>query len=378
MKKLLSLVFLIAITSSAFAQANGSIRPEQMQATTPGYIMVAGSDGLYHSQLSPYLMLSDSSKYVTPTGLLVVAGKVPVSQTFSGGNLTTTLANGTTITTVMDGRYALLSSVGQANGIAPLGADSKIPSIYLPNQTALGNVYVDSSTAQMTAHSSAAIGDISKRTDIQKNLVLQALPSSNAANWIQLYDGTGIQFINGLSGSNVTINTDNVAEGGSGNALYFTQGRARAAISATGHIGYNNVTGQIFMQPSGIAAGTYNRVTFDAQGIPTFAENVAYLTAADVAGFATVNQLITAGGIAIPAANITGLPNTGGTESVEEFTGSTSSNIILAHMPIATTVVKIYQNGQLKKLSLRTINSTSVTLGFTRLTTDIITADYNY
>lgn len=380
MKKLL---FFLSLFTAIGVQAQtgsaiGNLRPEQFVGGSVGYIMIVGADGLYHTVPSPYLLTSDSSKYITPTALAVVGGKVPISQSFSGGNLITTLANGTTITTVLDGRYALLSSVGQANGIVPLGADLKISSIYLPNTTSTGNIFVDSTEAAMTGHTTAGIGDISKRVDLQKNLVLQALPASNAANWIELYQGNGIQFVNGLSGSNVNLSTDNIPEGVSGNSRYYTDARARAAISATNHLGWNNVTGLMTMQPSGVAAGTYNRITIDQFGIPTFAENVAYLTAADLVGYATISQLTTAGGIGIPAANIIGLPNPAGTESIEEFTNSTSSNITLAHTPISTSVVKIYQNGQLKKLSLRTVTGTSVTLGFTRIATDIITAQYNY
>jgi hypothetical protein len=51
--------------------------------------------------------------------------------------------------------------------------------------------------------------------------------------------------------------------------LYYTDGRARAAISGTAPISYNNTTGVISLAASGVTAGTYSpvvSVTVDATG----------------------------------------------------------------------------------------------------------------
>lgn len=116
-----------------------------------------------------------------------------------------------------------------ANGVATLGADGKIPNGQLPS-IALTETFVVASQSAMLALSTAEMGDVAIRTDIQKSFILQQAPASTLANWIEL-----------LSPS--LGNTDNLPEGTTN--LYYTQARARSAISGGTGITYSSGTGVI-------------------------------------------------------------------------------------------------------------------------------------
>jgi hypothetical protein len=73
--------------------------------------------------------------------------------------------------------------------------------------------------------------------------------------------GGGISTINGYSTSTVTLVTDDIAEDGSPTNKWFTDARARAAISAGGDLSYNSTTGVIsYTTPStdGVSEGSTN------------------------------------------------------------------------------------------------------------------------
>ncbi|PRD42330.1 hypothetical protein C5748_16160 [Phyllobacterium phragmitis] len=73
---------------------------------------------------------------------------------------------------------------GAADGVAPLGADTKIPEAYLP-AVAITDTYVVSSQAQMLALN-VQRGDIAVRSDINKCFVLARSPATSFANWVEL------------------------------------------------------------------------------------------------------------------------------------------------------------------------------------------------
>ena len=90
---------------------------------------------------------------------------------------------------------------GVANGVASLNAQGIIPTSQLPPVT-LSSTNVVGSDADMTALSSATVGSIAVRTDVNKNFVLSNLPASNLANWIELLTPAApVQAVNGYTGS---------------------------------------------------------------------------------------------------------------------------------------------------------------------------------
>ena len=154
------------------------------------------------------------------------------------------------VNTLADARIALQK--GAANGLATLGADTKIPNAQLPN-LAITDTYVVASEVAMLALSDAETGDVAVRTDENKSYILAGSDYSTLGDWQELLTPTdAVQSVNGQTGT-VSLDTDDVGEG-SGN-LYFTNARARAALSGTtNQINYNSGTGQ-FSTPQNIHTG---------------------------------------------------------------------------------------------------------------------------
>ncbi len=131
---------------------------------------------------------------------------------------------------------------GAANGIASLGADSKIPTSQLP-ALAITNTYVVADEPAMLALD-AETGDVAVRTDENQSYILAGSDPSVALDWQLLLTPTDtVQSVNGQTGS-VSLTTDDIPEG---TALYYTDDLARAAISGTAPIDYDNTTGIISM-----------------------------------------------------------------------------------------------------------------------------------
>ena len=93
------------------------------------------------------------------------------------------------------------SKLGVANGVATLNTSGIIPSSQLP-PVLLSSTSVVASDADMMALSSATVGSIAIRTDVNKNYVLSALPASTLGNWIELLTPAApVQTVNGYTGS---------------------------------------------------------------------------------------------------------------------------------------------------------------------------------
>jgi hypothetical protein len=94
--------------------------------------------------------------------------------------------------------------VAVANGVASLDALGKVPTDQIP-AVSFSSVKVLGSEAEMLALSSAVVGSVVIRTDINKNYVLAAANPSLRANWIELLTpAPPVQTVNGYSG-NVSI-----------------------------------------------------------------------------------------------------------------------------------------------------------------------------
>lgn len=152
-----------------------------------------------------------------------------------------------------------IAEKGAANGVAPLGADTKIPSIYLPS-IAITETFVVGSQAAMLALT-AQVGDVAVRTDLSKTFILAAEPATILANWQELLTpGAPVQSVNGQTG-NVNLTTTQIAEGTN---LYYTDTRARVAISGLAPISYDNSTGVISIVNAAADGVTKGAATFTA------------------------------------------------------------------------------------------------------------------
>ena len=225
---------------------------------------------------------SNPSGYTTNTGTVTSVAALTLGTT--GTDVTSTVATGTTtpvITlnlptasatnrgalssanwTTFNGKQAALgftpentANKGAASGYAPLDATSKISATYLPS-------YVDDVLEYANLAALPATGETAK--------IYVTLDTNKTYRW----SGSAYVEISASPGS-----TDAVTEGSTN--LYFTNTRARAAISATQNLTYNSTTGVITgpVLSSYLTAETDTLATVTARGatttvVPTFSKGL--------------------------------------------------------------------------------------------------------
>lgn len=107
-------------------------------------------------------------------------------------------------------QYQKESEKGSANGYAPLGADSKIASAYLP-AIALTDVFVVASEVAQLALT-AEEGDVAIRTDLNKSYIHNGGVAGTMTDWSELLTPTdAVLSVNGFTGA-VSLTTANVAD----------------------------------------------------------------------------------------------------------------------------------------------------------------------
>jgi hypothetical protein len=211
------------------------------------------------------------------------------------------------------------------NGVATLGNDGKIPSNQIPAISFQSAVVVNSQSAMLSL-SSAVVGSIAIRTDANRNYVLSAAPASTLSNWIELATPSSVTSVNGATGPNVSLTTNDVTEGVTNK--YYTDARVRGALSAASPLSFNTATGTFSMS----AASANNNGYLSATDFTTFNNKQNALTAGTdylapngsaiaLTNFPTLNQSTT--GNAATATKLAATKNINGVA----FDGSASINI---------------------------------------------------
>ena len=211
------------------------------------------------------------------------------------------------------------------NGVATLGNDGKIPSNQIPS-ISFQSATVVNSQSSMLGLSNAVVGSIAIRTDVSKNFVLSALPSSTLVNWIELATPSSVSSVNGSAGPSVVLTTNDVSEGASNK--YYTDARVRSALSAASPLSFNSATGTFSIS----AASASNNGYLSASDFTAFNNKqntliagTDYLapngTAIALTNFPTLNQSTT--GNAATATKLAATKNINGVP----FDGSASINI---------------------------------------------------
>ena len=188
---------------------NGYVTPTQLAAKTFDQTPITNA-------IATKLNIADSTtKYITPTQLAAktfdttsLSDRINLKATSTDVASSLALkANSTSLTAGLALKLDA-SQKGAANGVASLNAFGIIPSSQLPPVT-LSSTNVVASDAAMIALSSATVGSIAIRTDVNKNYVLSALPASTLGNWIELLTPAApVQTVNGYTGSVNLSKTD--------------------------------------------------------------------------------------------------------------------------------------------------------------------------
>jgi hypothetical protein len=178
-----------------------------------------------------------------------------------------------------------VSQRGAASGVASLDINSKVPASQIP-VVSFQSANVVATEAAMLGLSSAVVGSIAIRTDVNRNFILSGANPAVLANWVELAVPTSVTTINGIPGAYVTLTTNEIGEGATNK--YYTDTRARNAISASGPLNYNASAGTLSITA---ASGSSN----------------GYLTATDFTTFNNKQNALVAGtDYATPSGNITG------------------------------------------------------------------------
>lgn len=165
------------------------------------------------------------------------------------------------------------ASIVAALGYTPAALENgKIAASQVPAM-AITDTYVVATQAAMLGLT-AETGDVAVRTDNRTTYILKADDATVLANWVQLLNPTSdVTSVNGQTGT-VLLTTTGINEGFN---LYYTNARARSAISVTGDGGsYNSTTGVITISPASASnftltngTGGTGQVQYNANGVLT-------------------------------------------------------------------------------------------------------------
>lgn len=304
----------IAAYSPGKATANQIIlrflptRAFSFEVNVPGSQASAGTGA---TATSTFLIRKNGTQVGTVTfaaGNTVGTVAVPTQTSFTPGDVLTIVAPGTVDSTLADVSFTIsgiqYGIEGLGNGVATnLTSDAIITTLgYTPAELiggkintaqlpslAITDTFVVGSQATMLALSTAQQGDVAIRTDLNKSYILKTNSPGTLGDWQELLTPTDVvQSVNGKVGA-VTLSTTDISEGSN---QYFTNARARSAISVTGTgVTYNSGTGVITIntgdfKSDGSIAMTGNLIGtgFRAnQGVPSGADtsSVGYAFAGD-------------------------------------------------------------------------------------------------
>lgn len=274
-----------------------------------GKIFVSISNGHELDELHDVLIVSKSNddslyydstagvwKNKTPSAAKVILGLNNVENK-SSATIRSELTSGN-ITTALGFTPENSANKGIANGYASLNGSGQIPSAQLPS-------YVDDVLEFANLAAFPVTGEASK--------IYIAIDTNFTYRW------SGSVYLN-IGGSGFTGTTDNIIEGSVN--LYYTDSRARAAISVTQNLSYNSTTGLItgpdlsgYLTVSS-ASSTYQPLDADLTAIAALAGTSGFLkkTAANTWSLDTSTYLtsaVTSVGLSVPTGlTVSGSPIT--------------------------------------------------------------------
>jgi len=215
--------------------------------------LTEGLSNVYFTQsrFDSALALKSTTNLAEGTNLYFTTGRFDSAL---AAKTTDDLSEGTTnkyfTDTRADGRITIQKGV--AGGIATLDGSGKIPTSQLP-ATVVNDTYVVGSQSAMLALS-ANKGDVAVRTDTSESYILSNTPATTLGNWVKLLNPTSpVLSVNGQTGA-VNLLTTNIAEGTN---LYYTDARARGALSVAGPLTYNSTTGLIGLTMASTSTNGY-------------------------------------------------------------------------------------------------------------------------
>lgn len=301
------------------------------------------------------------SVYDTDNDGVVDAAEVAGSVDWAG------VQNKPTIPTNTDIDNRITAQKGQANGLATLGTDSKIPSNQLP-AIAITDTFVVNTQAAMLALS-AQVGDVAIRTDLNKSFILRLEPASTLANWQELLVSAG--------GSAISVSDEGVQLTASATSFNFTG----VSVTAT------NSSGAVTVNVAGREVLTVNRTYYVsttgsdsnnglAAGIPflTIQKAIDVVASLDIGIYNVTITLASGNYIISNAYTYLKNPVSSGGAVIIQSTSGNRTDVILGNLVADNSRVYTLKNLTIQSsvngsyLTLLTIqNKSSVTLSGVRL-----------
>lgn len=201
------------ISTNSSLWTNSSIR--NLFGATGDYLDYDASTGIITSSLTNNVIQTQAKSAISSNSSYVSYNNGIINDTISTNFLTGSLK-------------------GSSNGVASLDANGKVPSAQLPS------LQITTVTTGLDASKPSGVtaGDFFIATDTNKSYVY------SGSAWLQITAGVNISSVNGQTGPNVSLTTDDIAQGSTNK--YFSNAQARSAISTQGsYLSYNDTTGVI-------------------------------------------------------------------------------------------------------------------------------------
>ena len=181
-------------------------------------------------------------------------------------------------------------SMAIPNGIATLGPDGKLANDQLPPILITETSVVASQAAMLAL--TAQTGDVAVRTDLNKTFILKGTDATVLANWQELLTPTATNLVTSVNGQTGAVVISTIT-GNAGTATTLQTARTFSLTSdVTGSVSFNgsaNVSITSTLSNTGVAAGTYGRVTVDAKGRVTAGAQETLDNLSDVAITSPIN-----------------------------------------------------------------------------------------
>jgi hypothetical protein len=222
-----------------FRDGQGTIYHLASRTWVDAHTWVAGDitdwTSVFNTDFDARLATKSTTNVAEGTNLYYTTGRANTDfDTRLGTKSTTDLAEGSNLwyTDVRaDARISLQKAA--ANGLATLGADSKIPTSQLPSIALVDTSVVASQVAMLAL--TAQTGDVAVRTDTNVSYILAGADPSVLGDWQELLTPTDtVLSVNGFTGA-VTLTTSDIGEGTN---LYWTDTRWQTAwgLKTTSHL----------------------------------------------------------------------------------------------------------------------------------------------
>ena len=240
----------------------------KFSGTTPSYVSSIPNTDLANSTISGVSLGGTLFGHSAGYGISGSLFNGSATQTWTAD---TTSAGGLLSKTRASANYATLSGLslrelssnkGIADGYASLDGSAKVPLSQIPDAL-LGAVNYQGSynaSTNVPALPTAASGNkgyywvvSTAGTQFGLTLAIGDWIISNGSIYQKIDNNNAVTSVNSQTGA-VVLTTSNIAEGSN---LYYTDTRARAALSGTAPIGYNSTTGAISITQAATAANGY-------------------------------------------------------------------------------------------------------------------------